>query len=216
MRILIGYDGSEYSDAAIDDLKRAGLPRDSDVLIASVGDLLMSGPEVSEVLGQVLTPHRVETQLQKAQTHAQRVTKEAEEAASRAKDRVQALFPEWSVQAEVPIGAPAWALIEAAEKWKADLVVVGSQGGSALKRFFLGSGSQRAVTDPRSSARVARRSSRTDAGTPPRIIIGVDGSPAAEQAIHAVGQRVWEARTEVRLLAVDDSNTPIRIATRLP
>ena len=38
MKILIGYDGSEHSDAAIDDLKLAGLPRDSEILIASVAD----------------------------------------------------------------------------------------------------------------------------------------------------------------------------------
>jgi hypothetical protein len=29
MRILIGYDGSECADAAIDDLRRAGLPREA-------------------------------------------------------------------------------------------------------------------------------------------------------------------------------------------
>jgi nucleotide-binding universal stress UspA family protein len=85
-----------------------------------------------------------------------------------------------------------------------------------LKRFFLGSVSKRVVTDSGSSVRVGRRSSRTDADTPPRIIIGVDGSPAAEQAIYSVGQRVWEYGTEVRLIAVDDSITPDRIAIRLP
>jgi hypothetical protein len=31
MRILIGYDGSEHEGAALDDLKRAGLPHDLDL-----------------------------------------------------------------------------------------------------------------------------------------------------------------------------------------
>jgi nucleotide-binding universal stress UspA family protein len=213
---LIGYDGSEYADAAIDDLKLAGLPRDSEVLIASVGDLLMSSPELSEVVGQALTSRRVASGLKKAQTHAERVTKEAKDAASRAKKRVQKLFPEWKVRAEVMIGTPAWVLIDVANKWGADLVVVGSQGRSALKRLFLGSVSKRVVTDSRCSVRVARPRSQPDADAPPRIIIGVDGSPAAEQAIYAVGQRVWPDGTEVRLIAVDDGTRPTNIAARLP
>src|ERR1044072_3003941 len=49
-----------------------------------------------------------------------------------------------------------------------------------------------------------------------RILIGYDGSPAAEQAIYAVGQRVWQEGTEVRLIAVDDGTSPNRIAARLP
>ena len=36
MRILIGYDGSEGADAAIDDLRNAGLPRDAEALIVSI------------------------------------------------------------------------------------------------------------------------------------------------------------------------------------
>lgn len=47
MRVLIGYDGSEYSDAAIEDLKKAGLPRDTRAMVVSVADLLMSSPELS-------------------------------------------------------------------------------------------------------------------------------------------------------------------------
>jgi nucleotide-binding universal stress UspA family protein len=58
MRILIGYDGSEHSDTALDDLKRAGLPRDSKVLVVSVGDLLMSNPPLSEVAAEILTSRR--------------------------------------------------------------------------------------------------------------------------------------------------------------
>lgn len=216
MKILIGYDGTDYSDAAIEDLKLAGLPDDSEVLIVSVGDLLMSSPELSEVLGQAFTSSRVEAGLKKAKTHAERITKEAEEAALRAKERVKKLFPGWNVRAEVMIGTPEWVLIDVADKWNADLVVVGSQGRSALKRLFLGSVSKRVVTDSHSSVRVGRPGKRNDSDAPPRIIVGVDGSPAAEQAVHEVGQRVWPHGTEVRLIAVDDRIQPHSVATRLP
>lgn len=216
MRILIGYDGSKHSDNAIDDLKLAGLPNDSEVLIASVGDLLMSSPELSEVLTQTLIPSRVASGIEKAKTHADLVTEDAKEAAERAKKRVKELFPGWNVRAEVMIGMPARVLIDVANEWKADLVVVGSHGRSALKRLFLGSVSKTVVTDSHSSVRVGRLSRRRDVDAPPRVIIGVDGSPAAEQAIYTVGQRVWPDGTEVRLVAVDDGTRPTNIAARLP
>jgi nucleotide-binding universal stress UspA family protein len=216
MKVLIGYDGSEPSDAAIDDLELAGLPRDSEVLIASVGDLLMSSPELSELISQASIPRRVASGLKKAQSHAERVTSEAKEAAERAKKRVKELFPEWKVRAEVMIGTPAWVLIDVANKWNADLVVVGSQGRSALKRLFIGSVSKRVVTDSHASVRVGRSRVRRNGNASPRIVIGVDGSPAAEQAIYAVGQRIWPAGTEALLVAVNDSTATTQIGSRLP
>ena len=48
-------------------------------------------------------------------------------------------------------------------------------------------------------------------------IVGVDGSPAAEQAIHSVGQRVWDSGTEIKLIAVDDATPPTaQVSTFLP
>ena len=216
MRILIGYDGSEYSDFAIDDLRYAGLPRDSEVLIVSVADLLMSSPELSEVRDQALISQRILSSIKKSQTLAERVTKEAQDAALRAKARVKALFPEWKVRAEVMVGTPAWILIDVAGNWKPDLVVVGSHGRTGLKRLLLGSVSKRVVTDSPSSVRIGRPRVNKDEDEPPRIIVGVDGSLAAEQAIYAVGQRVWPDGTEVQLIAVDDGPRPSGIATLLP
>lgn len=216
MRVLIGYDGSEHSDAAIEDLKHAGLPKDCTVLIASVADLLMSSPELSQVIKQALTPRRVAAGLKKAQSHAERVAKEALENARRAKTRVKKMFPGWDVRAEVMVGTPGWVLVDVANKWNADLVVLGSQGHSALKRLLLGSVSKRVVADSRCSVRVVKVGGRTNGNDPTRIVIGVDGSPASEQAIHEVGQRVWPAGTEVRLVWVDDSTPTTQIVSRLP
>ena len=39
MKILIGYDGSECADAALDDLKRAGLPQSAEAHILSVAEV---------------------------------------------------------------------------------------------------------------------------------------------------------------------------------
>ena len=46
MRILIGYDGSEGSDAALDDLRKAGLPRDVEALIVSIAEVVMPSSSI--------------------------------------------------------------------------------------------------------------------------------------------------------------------------
>jgi hypothetical protein len=42
MKVLIAYDGSGYADAALDDLRRAGLPGDAEALVVSVADGLVN------------------------------------------------------------------------------------------------------------------------------------------------------------------------------
>lgn len=219
MKILIGYDGSASSDAVFEDLKRAGLPSDTEVVVASVADLLMSSPSAQDVVVEAVSSHRVAAVLKRAQTHAARVIEEAEAFATLGKKRIQELFPNWSVGAEVFTGTPASELIDAAEKSNADLIIVGSQGRSAIGRFFLGSVSKRLATDARCSVRVVRTFDQKDSDAskaPPRVLVGVDGSPDAEQAIFSIGQRVWPDGTEVRLAAIDNVTPPTLIAARLP
>ncbi|MCC7306030.1 MAG: universal stress protein [Acidobacteria bacterium] len=216
MKILIGYDGSESSDAAIDDLKRAGLPRDSEAKVIAVGDLLMSSPSPAEMVNAALASPRAAASLQQAQSHATRVVTQNGEFAKAAANDLRLQFPEWKVSFEVATGTPAWVLIEAAKRWKADLAVVGSQDRSTLGRLFLGSVSKSVATDATCSVRVARRTLNRKPGGP-RIMIGVDGSPAAEQAIYSVGQRVWGDGTEIKLVAVDEGPVaPARVSTFLP
>jgi nucleotide-binding universal stress UspA family protein len=106
-------------------------------------------------------------------------------------------------------------LVNKADEWKADLVVVGSHGRSALGRFVLGSVSKKVVTDSHHSVRVARGTDKEN-GLPPKIMIGVDASAEAEHAVRAVGMRVWPEGTEVRIVAVDDGTSPARISRILP
>jgi nucleotide-binding universal stress UspA family protein len=219
MRILIGYDGSESADAALDDLRRAGLPREVEALIVSVGEVLMPLPPSSignEAIEPSLASRRVASAIAQAQSQTARALKEAKEFAVEAGDRVQSYFPDWQVQAEGLAGWPATELTNRADEWKADLVVVGSQGRSALGRFILGSVSKKVVTDSHHSVRVARGAVEKNDGKPPRVMIGVDGSPEAEHAVRAVGMRVWPEGTEVRIIAVDDGTSPVRISRVLP
>jgi nucleotide-binding universal stress UspA family protein len=151
-----------------------------------------------------------------AQAQASRALEEARGFVSKAKQIFQAHFPAWDVRAEPMTGTPSWELIQKADVWGADLIVVGSQGRSALGRFFIGSVSKEVATESRCSVRIARRAVEKPGDEPVRIIIGVDGSPGAEAAVRQVGGRVWDQGTEVRLIAVDDGVSPKRIAGILP
>jgi len=68
------------------------------------------------------------------------------------------------------------------------------------------------VTDSDHSVRVSRGKSEKALDTPPRIVLGVDGSDEAEQAVRTVGSRVWPPGTEVRIITVDNDDSPVAAA----
>lgn len=213
MRILIGHDGSASADAIVDDLKHAGLPRDTEALVVSVADLVMSNPPIREMAALAFpSGSAAAVRMKQTMTYGERVIKEAEEFAENAALRLILQFPEWTVRSEARTGTPALEIIEAANRFNSDLIVVGSQGRSAIGRLFLGSVSKQISEDANCSVRVARFNAKKDKDTPPpRIIVGVNDSPTAIEAIISVGKRVWQEGTEVRLIAVGENDSINRI-----
>lgn len=204
MKILIGYDGSACADSALDDLKLAGLPDHAEVQILSVAESWLPPPppssyEIVEEAKHVNVPADL--------LHV--YTKDCEESkallvvAKKACERVQSQFPKWKVTAHARCGSPSSELIYQADQWKPDLIVVGSQGRSAVGRFVLGSVSQRVLTEARCTVRVARGRVE-EPNTPVKIVVGIDGSYASEAAVSEVARRVWPAGSEVMLVAADE------------
>jgi nucleotide-binding universal stress UspA family protein len=217
MKILIGHDGSQSADAALFDLQRAGLPNDAEALIVSVADtILVPATPDYEFAGQALMSRRVTSGLVYAQRQTERVLKEARDVASRAKDQLQRYFPHWTIRTETMAGPAALELISKADEWKPDLIVVGSHGRSAASRLILGSVSKKVVTDSAHSVRVARGDVERQLSTPPRVVIGMDGSTEAEHAVRAVGSRVWPHGTEVKIVTADNSISTGRISRIAP
>jgi Universal stress protein UspA and related nucleotide-binding proteins len=205
MKILVGYDGSQSADAALADLRRAGLPPEAEALIVSVADVMMAPATPHyELVGQALTSRRVTSGLMYAEQQNARVVNEAGAFASKATNQLRRYFPNWYVRSETPNGIAAWELIDKANEWKPDLVVVGSHGRSAVGRLLLGSVSKKIVTTSQHSVRIGRGAIDIDVTQPPKLVIGIDGSPEAERAVRAVGTRVWPYGTEVRIVSVDD------------
>ncbi len=190
MKALIAYDGSACADAALEDLKRAGLPDEVEAMVVTVAELWLPPPSVR--FKPVLT---TATEPLPAPVEAAR---NLEIEASR---RLQTIFPAWDVRAEALVGSPASAILNKADEWEPDLIVVGSHGRSALGRFFLGSVSQKVVAEAHCSVRVARGRG-TDAGAPARILLGFDNSLDARAAVRTIASREWPEKSAIRVLAV--------------
>jgi nucleotide-binding universal stress UspA family protein len=187
MKLLIGYDGSECAGGIFDDLPYAGLPAEVEAIVIAVEEEWMPLSSSFGMAERIL-PSDSKAALEK------------EALADEGAGRLRGLFKGWSVTAEAMAGSPASALISRADTWQPDLVVVGSHGRSALGRLILGSVSQRVVTEAHSSVRISR--TRTgESGSPPRIIIGADGSPGSDAAVNEVARRNWPRGTEVRIVS---------------
>src|ERR1051325_10957724 len=208
MKVLIGYDGSECADAALDDLNQSGLPQNGEAHILSVAEMWLPPPppstyEIIEEARHANSPAELRRNFAKHCAAA----KEALALAERARDRVLARFPNWKVSVDSSCGSAAWELVAKADEWKPDLIAVGSHGRTALGRFILGSVSQRVLTEALCSVRIAR-GRLEEPRSPVRIIVGTDGSEASEEALISVPHRNWPPQSEVKVVMVDDPLAP--------
>lgn len=217
LKILIGYDGSDCAEAALDDLHGAGLPaRGVEAQVLSVAEVFMLPPPPSSYeLVEAATAEGAREFDRRRYARNVRAFEEAQEFARRAGERLRNNFPGWDVKADAANGSPAWELVAKADTWNPDLVVVGSHGRSALGRFVLGSVSQRVLTETRCSVRVARGRVEVEQ-SPARIVIGVDGSPGSEAAVRAAAARRWALKSEARVVIVRDPFVPTLVGHIIP
>ena len=177
MRILIGFNGTEASTAALYDLRYAGLPDETEILVLTVAEAWQTPKIVGEATCVA--------------------------AAGVAKIRIE--FPKWVASAETATGSPPRALIARAETFKPDLIVVGEPRHNLHEHsMFIGHTSQTILTEAECSVRIAR-GFLSSASHPERILVGFDGSPGAMHAVDSIVSRTWPVDTEVRLLVVADS-----------
>lgn len=189
MKILIGYDGSDGAHEMLDELKHAGLPLEAEVFVASVSETWIPMP---------LSYGGVETSFVDEEISG---VADARALAREAADHLKAAFPSWNVGHAATSGSPSGVLLAKAEEWKPDLIVVGSEGHSALGRFFFGSVSQSVMIHAPCSVRIARpSSSERGPDQPARLVVGIDGSEQADLAVSEIISRNWPAGSEVRVV----------------
>lgn len=214
MKLLLAYDGSMGAEAAIDDLARAGLSQNGTAEIVSVAEVWLPPPDAIDDPTEKPPPY-IDEIVRERREKGERSLSEASMRARHAEARVRNALPGWTVSSSSTYGSPAWEILAAAEKFQPELIVVGSHGHSALSRFFLGSISQKVLTEAACSVRVSRGKIEVD-DSASRIILGFDGSAGSRAAVSAVAGRHWRAGGEARLVTATGLIAPSSITRFVP
>lgn len=147
MRILLAVDGSPGSEAAVEEVCRRPWPPESEVRVVTVlspiESILMQGVKHSPTTFDDLLE-------QQGMEAAKRLNEIASDLALRA--------PGLHVTPRMLEGLPKEAIVDEAEQWGADLIVVGSNGYGAIKRFLLGSVSLAVALNAPCSVEIVRES----------------------------------------------------------
>ena len=208
MKLLIAFDGSRDAESALDDLRASGLPPTGEAQVVSVAEVWLPPP--GSLSDENLESDYVESIVRDCRRKGERAVAEAEMLARFAAGRVRAVLPNWQVTSLASYGSPGWEIVAAAEKFDADLIIVGAQGHSFLSRLVLGSISQRVLTEARCSVRISRGKIDLDSCNR-RIMLGFDGSRGAWAAIEAIANRSWPEGSEVLLVNVSEELIPAAI-----
>src|SRR4030095_4496723 len=125
VKILLAIDGSEHSARTVEALGSHPWPTGSTVRVLSVVDQVVTAtPEVAIFSGEAIEAER------------QQLINVADELTTR--------FANWlcssglTAEKQVRRGDPKSVIIDEAEEWGADLIVVGSHGHTGIKRWLLG------------------------------------------------------------------------------
>jgi nucleotide-binding universal stress UspA family protein len=206
MKILVAYDGSQCSESALDDLSRAGLPPKGEAILITVAEVWLPPPDNSNGADAEADPY-LEAAVKRFREKGDRLLNEASMLADHAAARLKNVLRGWKVTTCVTYGSPAWEIITKAEEFKPDLIVVGSNGQSALSRLVLGSISHKVLSESAFSVRISRGRNEVEPASE-RVIIGFDGSIGANAAVTAVAERSWSPGAEAQIISATDPVVP--------
>src|SRR5215207_185275 len=146
MKILLAVDGSPCSDAAVEEVGRRPWPEGSSVRVLSTFEL--PTPPTPEAWA---LPINYFNEMDVA------LRKQAQSIVERALEKLKPnLNKTITIDGQFLPGPPRTEILDEAENWGADLIVVGSHGYGAWHRFLLGSVSQSVVSHAKCSVEVVR------------------------------------------------------------
>lgn len=143
MKILVATDGSPSSAAAVEAVATRPWPEGTEVEVLTV--IHTAVPFVLDPMYVVAFVHI--DQLEKARKHAPEVVGSAAARLNR---------PGLAVTTRILEGVPKHLIVEEAERWGADLIVLGTHGHGPAGRFLLGSVAHAVVLHAPCSVEVVR------------------------------------------------------------
>jgi nucleotide-binding universal stress UspA family protein len=146
MKILLAVDGSPCSDAAIDEVARRPWPEGSLIKVLTAYELPTPPPPEAWAL-----PVNYFQEMDVA------IRQQAQNVLDSAIQKLRSKLPKTiSLDEALLPGSPRTVILDEAESWGANLIVVGSHGYRAWERFLLGSVSQAVVSHAKCSVEVVR------------------------------------------------------------
>ncbi len=146
MKILLAVDGSTFSEAAVNEVAARPWPEGSEVRVISVIELQFTPTKETRAL-----PESYYSQLERAGQE------QARSAINHAVEQLRARADEpLEITTEAVIGRAKEAILEEAERWGADLIVLGSHGYGWGKRFLFGSVALAVTTGATCSVEIVR------------------------------------------------------------
>jgi len=148
MKVLLATDGSECSEFAARSIAERPWPTGTEIRVLSVVEF--SAP----VFRAPYPPYFNARAMEELRGQAM---KKAEEAVMAAEQILLDAGLQTSGTEAVPSASPKELILNEAEEWDADLIVVGSHGKRGIDRFLLGSVSEAVATHAACSVEVIRR-----------------------------------------------------------
>jgi nucleotide-binding universal stress UspA family protein len=146
MKILLAVDGSAYSEAAIEEVGKRPWPPQSEIKIITAAETpLMVGMEP-----WAISPEYFEELEKSLREAGDAVIRDALKKLKESGDKTS------KISTEIIQGPPRQVIVEEAEKWGADLIVMGSRGLGTWNRLLLGSVSSAVVHHAKCSVEIAR------------------------------------------------------------
>lgn len=216
-KVLIPYDGSDVAETAIDDLKRAGLPRKFDALIAVTDVWLPSSPyEIT----RAVSARRLKLLMSGLSSFApaMRDCEEQRVLSREANDRLRSLFPSANVTTKAMQDSTSVMsdVVQKAKSYGAELIVLGAQVSPSPDITDYAGPALRVGRAAHCSVRISRPSQK-NVHSPIHIVIGVDDTQSTERLIEAVSGRVWPVGTKVDVVVIGKPGPrdPLREAERM-
>lgn len=134
MKILLAVEGSSCSDASVEMVAHRAWPAGTEVRVISV---------VKPYAPLASAPLRSSSEYyEEAEMAERKLALEAVERATRRISQNEGLSGKLKITTEIFLGSPKHIILEEAERFRADLIVLGSHDRLSLERRLLGSVSQ--------------------------------------------------------------------------
>lgn len=146
MKILLAVDGSACSDAAVEELAKRPWPPHTEVKVITIVEI----PAPVGMEPWAVSPDYFETMERTLRQAGQAVL---ESTLPKLKTTTEKTL---KISSEIIQGSPAQVIVDEAESWGADLIVMGSRGLGLWNRLLLGSVSNAVVQHAKCSVEVVR------------------------------------------------------------